>query len=116
MKTIQNEFRSGGFNVTVLKRHGDVVMLSKTRPSWDPTVDHLEVCLVRRHSGFTVAGHNIPPGEYLPANEEWGDKGWSFNRRADAEHKYADLIEAESDQPPECPSLCRTTHQDRLLR
>ncbi|MCK9587800.1 MAG: hypothetical protein M0Q93_00390 [Terrimicrobiaceae bacterium] len=93
MKKLSDSFRKEGFDHKVLKREGDVVLIRKTKEAGGH-YDGYEVAIVQSHQGYRFGNETFPPAEFMPRNEDWGWKGFSFTDLERAEIKFAKLVKA----------------------
>ena len=91
MKTLPEKFSSNGFDFTILERVGDVALLSKRKPNWQPGIEVLEAVVIQRHHGYSIGGNHIPAAESMPRSEAWGKLGLTLNRREDFKSAIAKL-------------------------
>lgn len=98
LKPIPQTFRRWGYTGQILKREGNVVLAEKHN---DITPDHkyYEVMVLQVHNGFEIAGKIVPPSEYLPHGEQWGQAGWSCQ---DLTHAN-EVFRREVGNHQECP-------------
>lgn len=75
MKVLETEFKQKGFNLKQIKRNKNVALFERSSKTG---FQHWEVVIIRSHNGYTIAGNNIPPSEYYPKEEDWGQFGWTF--------------------------------------
>jgi hypothetical protein len=76
MTTLPPIFRANGFDFTLIKRNGDVALLSKCKPGHRLT--HYEVVIVQHRKAVTFPnGKTTPAHEAMPSAEDWGTLGWS---------------------------------------
>jgi len=75
MKPLPERFSKSKFYFSVLKRVGDVVLLSKKHI--ETGVEGFEVCIVQKHKERYMGGAVIPATEALPSSEQWGASGWT---------------------------------------
>ena len=92
---IPSRFRHDGFNLTLLKRIGDVAMFSKTKP-WHSR-DSFEVVILRRHPAKWISGRFYPHRESLPPTESWGTQGWSCVGLLNAECRFEWLVKRQQE-------------------
>ena len=90
MKTLTNYTAKGGHHFTIIDRIGDIALAQS-----GGTVG-FEVFEVQSHDGREIMGKYFPPAEYVPSNEQWGAKGWSFKTEAAARAKFDELANLES--------------------
>lgn len=75
MKKI-NEYSKNGYDFKIVQRQDNLVISSgKSRKHGS---QNWEVVEIQSHNGLTIGGVSIPPSEFIPRNEQWGTKGWSF--------------------------------------
>jgi len=107
-RKLQEDFTSAGFTLSQIER----TELKKTRLTPESKYTLYGAALFRQHSNGittsyevaiirtreggisgTIAGKDIviPPGEYYPANSEWGKLAWSFSSLAAAKEEYENL-------------------------
>lgn len=103
MKTLPPVFQKHGFIFHLVERHGDVATYRKFGAGWKNR-EHYETFFVQSHNGRTIAGREIPPAEHMPANEAWGQLGWSFQDREKALQRLRDLTTGKPRLTPAKPS------------
>jgi hypothetical protein len=86
MRIAPTDFRKNGYHYVQLARVGDVALYCQGGGA------AYEVVVIRRHSGFVLAGKQVEPAEYLPCNEEWGRYGWTLHTKSEAEAKMATVL------------------------
>ncbi len=75
MQPLPSTFYSAGWNFTLIKRTGNVVLFSKHKRGHKLT--HYEVAIVQRRKARTFPnGDTYPEHEAMPSSEEWGTHGW----------------------------------------
>ena len=94
MKKLPDNFRKEGFDHKVLKREGDVALLSKSKDNYHG----FEVVVVQSHNGYRFGNELFPPAEFMPRNEDWGSKGFTCSSREAAEVRFTKLLKAQ-EQP-----------------
>ena len=96
MRVLKTEFNKDGFAYAVLKRteglSTNVALLQQAKGGNVA----FEVVLIQVHDARKIAGQEIPAGEALPANEDWGSKGWTFTERKRAEERYEKLVNKQT--------------------
>lgn len=75
MKILEQEFDSRGFHFKQLKREGMLAVFEKTSENG---YKGFEVCRLKSHNGYEIAGVHIPPAESMPSAESWGTDGFSY--------------------------------------
>lgn len=93
MKPLPQRFSKSKFYFSVLKRVGDVVLLSKKHI--ETSVEGYEVCIVQKHKERSMGGAVIPATEALPSSEQWGTSGWTPFNAEQAEKKFREVVEAQ---------------------
>lgn len=93
MKPLPQRFSKSKFYFTVLKRVGDVVLLSKKHI--ETGTAGFEVCVVQKHGERAIAGVTISACEALPSSEQWGIKGWTPIGANAAEKKFSEVVKAQ---------------------
>jgi hypothetical protein len=84
-------FTSGGFNFRMLRREGDVALLSKVHRHG--RVESYEVVRIQhRRAKVMPNGKPLPAREAMPASEQWGTAGWTYPDLASAERRFAQLL------------------------
>lgn len=87
---MKTHFSKNGFDHRQIKRVGDVALFSREKHGRT----HFEVVRPIRHGEYERAGIKFPAGEVYPSSETWGQRGWTFNQRADADAKFNSLATA----------------------
>jgi len=82
-------FRCGGFDTKVIFREGRIALLEKSKPRG---TESYEVVVIQHRPAETVFGKEQPERESMPSSESWGDAGWTYSHRQDAEKKFFDLL------------------------
>ena len=76
MNTLPSTFTANDFDFTLVKRIGDVAMLSKQK--FGHAATHYEVVIVQKHAETKWPDGRISPArESMPSSEQWGTCGWS---------------------------------------
>lgn len=100
MKTLDEQFNSGGFNFTMIKREGKVAMFSKRRKAWKPEINSsYEVVIVRTNPARKTAIRDIPACECMPSSVDWGRLGWTFKDHESANIRFRELVTQRQDAP-----------------
>lgn len=86
-RTIKQTFRKGGFDYSLLKRKGSIVMYSQT------VGNYLAFEVMRVHTETVDKRFHNAGDEYLPSTNEWGTRGWTYTNREDADRKFIELVE-----------------------
>lgn len=76
MKKLPEKFRKWGFDWTVLKRKGDVVLLQQSGRSFNG----YNVAKVREQPEREIGGNIYPAKEAIPSQTEWGIYAWNFGK------------------------------------
>jgi hypothetical protein len=90
MKELEQNFEYKKFFYSQIARKDNVALYSKRQFNW--LCCSYEVILVQKHDGFNAFGRVFPPAEHFPSSNEWGFKGFTYQKREDALHKYNALI------------------------
>ena len=91
MKILEDNFSSKGFNLSLVKREGDVAIYKKQLDEPDSEAFNYEVIAIKRHNGYEIAGVKMPPAEMYPSNTQWGDWAYTCTSREDADKRFAQL-------------------------
>src|SRR5215471_4907247 len=87
--------RKAGFELTLVRRVGRVVIYRQHFLDSDPDHDAYEVILAQvRNSNHR--GEPVDPYEGYPAAESWGRKAWTFTSAANAVQKLEQLVQKAS--------------------
>ena len=86
MKNLTHYKSRHGYDWTVIDRVGNIA-LAKAGGNVG-----FEVFEVQSHNGREVHGKWCEPAEYPPSNEQWGAKGWSFQKEESARAKFNELL------------------------
>ena len=91
MIPLPQRFRCEGFEFTILKRIGKIVLLTKSKPGMS---DSFEVAIIQAHPAERIGDRAFPAREKLPKTSLWGQQGWSYGHdaREMAEAKVSELI------------------------
>jgi len=76
MKKLPTTFRKEGFDFTQLKCEGNVALFRKTKEATG--YSGFEVVVVQSHNGYRFGNEFFPPAEFMPRNEDWGSKGFTY--------------------------------------
>src|SRR5262245_36209737 len=82
VKSLPDNFRSDGFDFSVLNREGNVALLAKSKPGG---VTSYEVVVIQHRPAEVICGQPYPAREAMPRSEEWGVAGWSYCDRDQAD-------------------------------
>ncbi len=110
MKPLPDQYKLNKWHYKVLKRDGDVVLVSQSRvenlPASSPAAAY-EVFIVRKHEARDfVAGGNavtLEAKEAPPTNEQWGTFGWTFTTKEAAEAGFAKIVARQAARKPSAP-------------
>jgi hypothetical protein len=86
-------FRHSGFELTQLKRVGDVAVYEQTKGKQPPA---FEVVVIRRREACVAFGTELPATEFYPTNTDWGSMGFTYCSLEEAERKFGELIDERS--------------------
>lgn len=101
-KKLKEKFRSRGFDYEQECREGDLAIYKQTTP--DGTI-RWETIRIRRHNGYTIAGHTFPPAEMYPPSRAWGSLGWTLMTLEDAKKKMEEIQKLEADKETKAPDV-----------
>lgn len=87
--------RKAGFELTMIKRVGQVAIYRQHLPGGNPDHDAYEV-IVAQVRNTDHKGEAVDPYEGYPAAELWGKKGWTFTSLAKAVQKLQQLAQKAS--------------------
>lgn len=93
MKILEDNFNSKGFNLSLVKREGDVAIYKKTLENSESGESNFEVIAIKRHNGYEIAGIKMPPAEMYPSNTQWGDWAYTCTDRESADKRFVQLKE-----------------------
>ena len=93
MKILEDNFNSKGFNLSLVKREGDVAIYKKTLENSETEAHDFEVIAIKRHNGYEIAGIKMPPAEMYPSNTQWGDWAYTCTSREDADKRFIQLTD-----------------------
>lgn len=89
-----------GWQFTVLKRHGDVVLVGKSKNAGDHGWMLFEVVIVQKAPERVFPGGiTVPAHEAMHGASVWGTYGWSFVDRTAAEKVYGTAIAHRAERP-----------------
>lgn len=94
MIPLKTTFYSRKYHHRQLKRRGKVALFERFHedlPDWV----HYEVVVIHSDPDRVMHGHPVPAHERYPGAEEWGRFGFTFEERAQAERKFAELSDKE---------------------
>jgi hypothetical protein len=91
LKILEDNFNSKGFNLSLVKREGDVAIYKKTLEDSESGESNFEVIAIKRHNGYEIAGIKMPPAEMYPSNTQWGDWAYTCTSREDADKRFIQL-------------------------
>jgi hypothetical protein len=104
-KTLPQTFTYDGFTFRLVRRHDQVAVFAKTKPTHHR--ETYEVIIVLRHPAETICGRNYQARESMPPSEAWGTSGWTYTELAKANAKFDVLVEGRWDghsQPAATPA------------
>jgi len=81
---MKTDFIKGGFHHIQIKREGGVAMFARTKNGRT----HFEVVRPISAPAYELAGIKFPAGEHYPSSETWGQRGWTYVDREDADTKF----------------------------
>lgn len=90
MEILPKNFNKKGFVYLEVRRTGDIGLYFKTKP--ETSIKNWEVVKIQSHNGYFIGDLEIKAKEYLPKDEDWGDKGWSYCNIESAEKKFNSLL------------------------
>jgi len=93
LKILEDNFSSKGFNLSLVKREGDVAIYKKTLENSETDAHDFEVIAIKRHNGYEIAGIKMPPAEMYPSNTQWGDWAYTCTNREDADKRFIQLTD-----------------------
>ncbi len=93
MKILEDNFSSKGFNLSLVKREGDVAIYKKMLENSETDAHNFEVIAIKRHNGYEIAGIKMPPAEMYPSNTQWGDWAYTCTNREDADKRFIQLTD-----------------------
>ena len=93
MTPLPDTFRHDGFDFRLIKRTGAVALLSKSKPAGHVSYEVVRLVRVAEREMF---GRTIPAHEAMPASEQWGERGWTYCDREQAEKKFSELTGTDS--------------------
>jgi hypothetical protein len=92
MKKLESTIRKKGFVYTLVKRQGNVAIYEQQMESIHNSLKHYEVILVGSHNGVKIANNYLPPSEMYPSSSQWGNTGWTYSSKDEAEGKFSSLL------------------------
>jgi hypothetical protein len=84
-KPLAANYRKNGYDYALIDRTERVALYRQSDASGFKA---FEVCRVLRHEGRTIGGAAMPPAEFLPSTEQWGQQAWTFLALGKAYDKY----------------------------
>jgi hypothetical protein len=100
--------REDGFDLRLLKRTTHVALFGKSKPGRTASFEVIKIAIRKAETFF---GRQYPRREVMPRSEQWGELGWSFRNRTDAEVRYDSLAsndDSRSKGLPSCPFASKT--------
>jgi hypothetical protein len=95
MKKLEKIIKKKGFTFTLIKREGNIAMYQQRLDISDTKSSNFEVIIVGSHNGIKIADNYLPPSELYPSASQWGNTGWTYNSRENAEFKFTHLLKAK---------------------
>jgi hypothetical protein len=92
MKKLEDIIRKKGFIYTLVKRSGNVAIYEQQMEGITNPQTHYEVVVISRHNGIKIANNYLPPSELYPSSSQWGNTGWTYQSKNEAESKFATLV------------------------
>jgi hypothetical protein len=105
MLPLPTSFKDDGFTFTLIRREGDIALLSKTKPHY--TRPSFEVVRIVHRPAEMIKGKPYPAREALPSTSTWGTYGWTYCTLEDALVRFNKLqqcppgIEGAAQDEPE---------------
>jgi hypothetical protein len=97
-------FERTGFRHVLLRRDGDVCLVERTNLRVKPPSVHWEVIVIQHKRERTLPnGEVVGASEGYPQDELWGEAGWTYTNRSQADARMADLCRPRSKPDPETP-------------
>ena len=87
MRILRTTFRSDDFDFEQLAREGMAVLFRKSKPEFS-NISYEAVVLHESKDHLGPRGNLILAAECMPQNEKWGEQGWSYRDKEDAEVKF----------------------------
>jgi hypothetical protein len=89
-KPLRFPFDRDGWRYVLVRRDGDVCLVKRRNLRVPPYSVHWEVIVVQhRPAETTRSGRAYPARESYPGAAGWGEDGWTFTERAQADAKMA---------------------------
>ena len=89
MKILETQLRIGWFDMKQLKRVGNIAIYEASKRG---KITHYETIIIQNHDGYEIAGHVIPPSEFYPKSEAFGDLAWCLPNINRAEEVFNQLV------------------------
>jgi len=87
---MKTEFQKGGFSFRQIKREGAVALFDRSKNGRT----HFEVAIITAHGPYELVGVKFPAGESYPSSEQWGQKGWTYTTREEADERFRGEVES----------------------
>jgi hypothetical protein len=101
-------FDRDGWRHVLVRREGDVCLVERTNLRVEPPSVHWEVIVVQhRPAETTRSGRSYPARESYPAAGKWGEQGWTFTERVQADAKMAAVTLRASRRATRAPHPAR---------
>ena len=91
MKILPTTFGSDDFDFEQLAREGKVAFFRKSKPEF-ANISYEVVVIHESKDHIGPRGNQILAAECMPQNEKWGEQGWSYRDKPDAEAKFRGLV------------------------
>jgi hypothetical protein len=113
MKILPTTFRTDDFDFEQLAREGMVALFRKSKPQFS-NVSYEVVVLHESQDHIGPRGNLILAAECMPQNEKWGEQGWSYRDKADAEAKFRGLISSRHEALYDYPESSNGFHSAKV--
>lgn len=92
MKAIESNFEKFKTTFNLIKREGNVAIFSRIGEDYPLSYEVVEI---KSHNGMMFGDNWVDAKEFLPSNEEWGTKGFSYKSLEKAEQRFLKMVERE---------------------
>lgn len=86
-KPLPETFQKNGYRYELVARTEHVALYGQCDADTEIFLAY-EVCRILRHNGRVIAGNVVPPAEFLPSTEQWGQLAWTYTDERAAYARY----------------------------
>lgn len=84
---ILTKYSKNGYDFTIVKRENNLAIAKGD--SRNCAAVNWEVIEIQSHNGLKMGEAFIPPSEFAPSNNQWGNKGWTASSEQQANEIFA---------------------------